>query len=42
MKKIYKVLFTLLITVTLFGITNVNAEIKLDEEKKEIKYIANK
>ena len=42
MKKIYKVLFTLLITVTLFGITNVNAEIKLDEEKKEITYIANK
>ena len=42
MKKIYKVLFTLLITVTLFGITNVNAEIKLDEEKKEITYIASK
>lgn len=42
MKKIYKVLFTLLITVTLFGITNVNAEIKLDEEKKEITYITGK
>lgn len=42
MKKIYKVLFTLLITVTLFGITNVNAEIKLDEEKKEITYIVSK
>ena len=42
MKKIYKVLFTLLLPVTLFGITNVNAEIKLDEEKKEITYIASK
>ena len=42
MKKIYKVLFTLLVTVTLFGITNVNAEIKLDEEKKEITYITGK
>ena len=42
MKKIYKVLFTLLVIVTLFGVTNVNAEIKLDEEKKEITYIASK
>ena len=42
MKKIFKILFGLLMTMTLFLAVDVNAEIKLDEEKKEITYIASK
>lgn len=44
MKKIFKILFGLLMTITLFltAAVDVNAEIKLDEEKKEITYIASK
>lgn len=44
MKKIFKILFGLLMTMTLFlaVAVDVNAEIKLDEEKKEITYIASK
>ena len=33
MKKIFKILFGLLMTMTLFLAVDVNAEIKLDEEK---------
>lgn len=42
MKKIFKILFGLLMTITLFLAVDVNAEIKLDEEKKEITYITGK
>ena len=42
MKKIFKILFGLLMTMTLFLAVDVNAEIKLDEEKKEITYITGK
>ena len=44
MKKIFKILFGPLMTMTLFlaVAVDVNAEIKLDEEKKEITYIASK
>ena len=44
MKKIFKILFGVLMTMTLFlaVAVDVNAEIKLDEEKKEITYIASK
>lgn len=42
MKKIFKILFGLLMTMTLFFGVDVNAEIKLDEEKKEITYITGK
>ena len=39
MKKIFKILFGLLMTMTLFLAVDVNAEIKLDEEKKEIEVV---
>ena len=45
MKKTFKILFGLLIALTLFLSVDVNAEIKIDEEKKTIptkgNYVAN-
>lgn len=42
MKKIFKTLFCLLTAITLFTAINVNAEVKIDEDKKEMTYIVNK